>query len=251
MATIHSGGRAAMKSLDALDDAALAARAVRGDGPAFTELAQRHRALLSGATLWPVLGLTRDDLHQEALIGLLEACRAYQRERGEFSALAGACVRNRVRGAYRQSRQGKHRMLNDAYSIDLPDPRTPGADAARPSIADTLRARENDPVQVVEAREQLAEIAAALRALSPRHRAALASEGAATAKARWNARQRLQQLLDGGPTAWSARTDGRCYTDEQVNRALALVAQGSSLTAAAEAVGAGRTTVMRWVRKAA
>jgi DNA-directed RNA polymerase specialized sigma24 family protein len=253
MTALHeTTGTIALRPLGAYTDAVLASRAVRGDGPAFSELARRYRGLIRGATQWPPVGLTCEDLRQEALIGLLEACHAHDAGRGGYDLLAGACVRNRVRGARRTARRAKHRVLSDALSLDAPDRNVPDDDGELRSLGDRVADPVAvEPARVVATREQLAEISAALRALSPRQRAAVASEGEATAKDRYHARQRLRQLLDRGPAAWTARTDGRLYSQQQVDRALALVANGHSLTRAGAAVGANRTTVLRWLNRAA
>jgi hypothetical protein len=57
-----------------------------------------------------------------------------------------------------------------------------------------------------------------------------------------------QLLADGVP---ANRVDGRRFSDAQIAHALALVEAGASLTAAGAAVGATRTAVLRWRRKAA
>lgn len=80
-------------------DEALAAMATRGNGPAFSELARRHSRLVAWAMGRRAPGLASDDLRQEALVGLLEACHA-EREAGTFTAVAQDCVRRRVRKVY-------------------------------------------------------------------------------------------------------------------------------------------------------
>jgi hypothetical protein len=63
--------------------------------------------------------------------------------------------------------------------------------------------------------------------------------------------RRLEELLDQGATVAPARVDGRLYSDRQIERALALVAEGRCLREAGEAVGAAQTTVLRWLARAA
>jgi RNA polymerase sigma factor (sigma-70 family) len=235
-------------TLRSATDAALAARASRGDGEAFAQLAGRYRGLIAYVTRWPPRGMTREDLRQEALIGLFEACRAHDPERG-FDKLAGRCVRNRVWTAIRDAGAHKQRVLSDALGLD----QRAGAEGDReePTIAERLPARDgHDPATIAEARERLAELAVALRVLSPRYRDALLREDGDTARMRWHARQRLRRVLDKGP-ATSTREDGRRYTDEQIQHALALVANGESLHRAGAAVGAHHSTVLRWRRNAA
>jgi hypothetical protein len=66
--------------------------------------------------------------------------------------------------------------------------------------------------------------------------------------------RRLEELLDQGAPVAPARVDGRRYSDRQIERALALVAEGRCLREAGEAgeaVGAAQTTVLRWLARAA
>ncbi len=62
-------------SLGSVRDEFLAARASRGDGAAFAELARRYRPLIVSASKIRAAGLEFEDLRQEALIGLFVACR--------------------------------------------------------------------------------------------------------------------------------------------------------------------------------
>ena len=77
-----------MLLLSSCSDAELAARVVKGDGDAFAELAERYDWLIGWITRRPIPGLEREDEHQEALIGLLTACRDYDPARGSFGAIA-------------------------------------------------------------------------------------------------------------------------------------------------------------------
>jgi RNA polymerase sigma factor (sigma-70 family) len=233
-----------------LSEDTLARRSAHGDDRAFAELARRYRGLIMAVTRWPGRGVTREDLRQEALIGLFQACRAHDPSKGSFGKLAGACVRNRVWRAQAHAARAKHRVLTDALGLDHRN--GVDGDGEQLTIAERLPARDGvDPARVVEARERLAEISAALKALTPAYREALLRDDKATAKVRWHARRRLQQLLDEGAAQACSRTDGRRYSHEQIQHALALLAQGHSLKQAGAAVGAGHTTVLRWRQQAA
>jgi hypothetical protein len=74
-------------SLCAVTDAFLAVRAAAGDEAAFAELARRYRPLICSVTQRPPLGAEIEDLRQEALIGLFEACRAHDPAKGRFAGL--------------------------------------------------------------------------------------------------------------------------------------------------------------------
>lgn len=68
-------------------DGALAGRAARGDSVAFAELARRYDDLIGYGTRMPAWGHDREDERQEALIGLFEACRAFDPARGRSGRL--------------------------------------------------------------------------------------------------------------------------------------------------------------------
>jgi RNA polymerase sigma-H factor len=162
-------------------DEVLAQRAGAGDERAFGELARRYRGLIVYVTRRAPSGLSRDDLRQEALIGLFEACRAHDPSKGAFAQMAGACVRHRVWRAQLHARRAKHRVLTDALGLDHRD--GPAGDGEQLTIAERLPARDGvDPALVVEWRERLAELAAAVRALTPGYREALLGEGSVRAR---------------------------------------------------------------------
>jgi len=119
------------RGLDALgqrSDDELAALAVRGSGPAFTELARRHSRLVAGAMGRRVPGLGSDDLRQEALVGLLEACHA-GREPGSYTEVAEACVRRRVRAVHAEAVRSWFAVLDRPVVIGWPLPDTSSASA--------------------------------------------------------------------------------------------------------------------------
>src|SRR4051794_11601097 len=201
-------------SLRSVGDGSLVARVGKGGDVAFAELARRYGWLIARATRWAPAGLTREDLRQEALIGLFDACRVYDPGRGAFSTIAGACIRYHVIGAHFAATRPKRRILTDALSLDVCSAEGP----ENVVLGELLPAPEGaDPARVVELREELRELAAARR---------------------WRA---------GVPRLGK----GRLYSDEQVAQAVGLVREGATLTHAAAAVGASIMTVSRWVRKAA
>lgn len=196
-----------------LPDATLVARAATGDGDAFAELARRYAGLIRQTIRDRPFGLMHEDLRQEALIGLFEACRAYDPTRHRFGAVATVQVRHRVCEARKCAGRRKHRLLSEALRIDY----RPGDDD-RPTLADRLGSDHNDPARIVELREELRELA--------------------TTNGRRDRRLR-------------AASQTRQYGEADIATALELVAQGKTLREAGAAVGASHPTVMRWVRNAA
>jgi RNA polymerase sigma factor (sigma-70 family) len=197
-----------------LTDGTLAARARDGDGEAFAELARRYRGLIGHVTRQPAFGLEHDDQQQEALLGLFEACRAYDPAKGRFGAIATVCLRRRVWNARLTARARKHRILTEAVGLDRPI-----GDHTTATIADRLAAPErDDPARICELRDELRQRAASagtcneLRRLAPRRRR---------------------------------------YTATDIALARSLVANGKTLREAAATVGATHPTVLRWLRNAA
>ena len=200
-----------MLVLSSCSDAELAARVVEGDGVAFAELARRYHWLIGWLASRPIPGLERDDQRQEALIGLLQACRDFDSARGRFGAIATVCVRSRVLTARQRARQNRHRVLTDALRLE--HSARSDVDTTR-TLAEILPAGPGaDPAIVVELRDEL--------------------------------RVRLARRRRYGEAS------KRRFTDAQVTTALDLVAQGKTLREAGAAVGATHPTVMRWIRNAA
>jgi Homeodomain-like domain len=200
-----------MKLLEAHTDNALAARSVKGDGAAFAELARRYARLIDHATRRPALGLEREDQRQIALLALFEACRAADRERWDFGAIATVCIRRRVWNAVVSAHTGKHRVLSTAVPLHF----KAGEGEEGMSLAERIPARDgHDPALIVELREEL-------RCVARRH---------------------------GGNPRRSRR---RRFTDADRAQALALIADGKTQRQAAAAVGASHSTVGRWLESAA
>ena len=105
--------------------------AQRGDRHAEDELVRRYEPLVQRA----VRGLKlppwceRDDVAQEARLGLVTAMHEWRAERGAFPAFAQRCVRNRALLAVISASRQKHHALNLATSLeeniieDAPNPR--------------------------------------------------------------------------------------------------------------------------------
>ena len=146
------------------------------------ELLRRYepliRAVVSRARL--PHGCDRDELAQEARLGLLGAIRAWQPNRGPFGAFAAHCARAHVIKALDRAGARKHQLLSLAVSLDPPSsrwviPPDPAGDMLRASLYDVIpsRSRLDQPVAMLLAREQLDRVLAALPALTAKERAAL------------------------------------------------------------------------------
>jgi hypothetical protein len=253
-------------SLVGVRDEFLAARASRGDGAAFAELARRYHRLLCAASVYPPPGLEFEDLRQEALLGLFEACRR-QASAPQGAGFAGFAwfarryVRWRVTKARTHARTRKHHVLSRATVKDQQAWQRVELSAPAPAAS--------DPAMVVQLRDDLRELAKrpSLRALpgvrGDDRRRRYTNEQIDHALELIKQGQTLQQAaLAAGVTedqigrwvrrAGVQRTAGRhYYTDAEKAHALALVDAGASFAKAGAAVGASHSTVYKWRQKAA
>jgi RNA polymerase sigma-H factor len=161
-----------------LSERALLAAAQRDDQRAQTELLRRYDPLVQ-ATLRPIRlpqRVDREDIVQEARIGLLCAMRAWRPGRAAFPAFAARCIRNRVIMVLNNAGRQKHKILNGAYSLDAPIQQTAGGrmlDSGAVASCHELPGADADPEATVLVREQLAAVLAALPTLTLRERQAL------------------------------------------------------------------------------
>jgi DNA-directed RNA polymerase specialized sigma24 family protein len=252
-------------SLERLRDEFLSVRASRGDGAAFAELARRYRPLIVSASIDPPPGVEFEDLRQEALIGLFEACRRKARTPdgpglAGFAWFARRYVRWRVMKARTHARTRKHHVLSHATVRD--DEAWQRVELSAPAPA------ASDPAVVVQLRAELRELAnrPSLRALPGvrsddgrrrytneqiDHALELVKQGQTVQQAALAAGASVDQVGKWVKRAGVQRTAGRHYYSEaEKAHALALVDGGASLAKAGAAVGATGPTVLRWRRKA-
>lgn len=91
-----------------VEESALIASAKGGDEAAFALLAERYHGFLQSCiSSLPVPAHEKEDLMQEALIGLMRAVRSYDGVSSRFSTYVAACVRNSIVSWLR--RYGKQR----------------------------------------------------------------------------------------------------------------------------------------------
>jgi RNA polymerase sporulation-specific sigma factor len=147
-------------------------------------------------------GCDREDLAQEARVGLLSAIRAWRPERGAFPAFADRCVTNQALLALQAACAHKHQVLSLAISLDSPHegPASPADGGRAPALLDTLAAPRDpraDPEARLLLREQLMSVRHALPELTPSERARLAMA------LNGQSYQRLPPTLNGTPKAAS------------------------------------------------
>jgi RNA polymerase sporulation-specific sigma factor len=155
--------------------------AQRGERGAQEELVRRFEPLIQ-RVVWKLRlpqGCDREDLAQEARVGLLAAIRAWRPERGPFPAFADRCVTNQALLALQAACAHKHQVLSLAISLDSPQERSanPADDGRAPALLDILAAPRDtraDPEARLLVLEQLTGVLRALPALTPSERAGLA-----------------------------------------------------------------------------
>lgn len=92
-----------------VEEIALVASAKNGDEAAFGALADKYHGFLSGyVTSLSVPEREKEDLMQEALIGLLRAVRSYDGVSSRFATYVSTCVQNSVISYLR--RYAKHKL---------------------------------------------------------------------------------------------------------------------------------------------
>jgi RNA polymerase sigma factor (sigma-70 family) len=159
-----------------LYERALLDAARRGQWHAQEELLHRYEPLVRATVrrLRIPARVDREDLAQEARVGLLYAIRGWNPARGPFRALAARCVHNQVMKALDAACAEKHAPLSGAQPLDLPSPASPGARQDLGwSREEVLRSRLGDPEASVLWREQLAMVTRTLPALSEKERAVI------------------------------------------------------------------------------
>lgn len=98
----------------------LALRAADGDQGAFERLARRFGGMLHlVVSRYFLAGAEREDLEQEALIGLHKATLSFDPGRGaQFATFARLCVERQVLSALKRATSGRQEVLTHAVRLD-------------------------------------------------------------------------------------------------------------------------------------
>lgn len=93
-------------------------RAKNGDNQAVTEIMQSYKGLvLSVANRFYLVCGTKDDLLQEGMIGIYNAIKNFDENKGTFPAFVELCVRSQIKTAVTKSLTDKNLPLNDYVDI--------------------------------------------------------------------------------------------------------------------------------------
>ena len=148
--------------------------AQQGDRAALLELVRAYEPLVQ-RVVWRLrlpLGCEREDLAQEARVGLLTAIRAWRPERGPFPAFADRCVTNQALLALQAAARQKHQVLSRAMHLEAGAGGRHNAEESAPALSlhDMLAAPRDariDPEARLLVREQLESVLQALPTLTP------------------------------------------------------------------------------------
>lgn len=101
-------------------DETLAVMAQNGDEDALERLLERYKPLVRKlAQRYFIRGADRDDVIQEAMIGLFKAVHSFNRDQGyPFAALAKKSCEMSIIDAVRRADTQKNSFLNDSLSLD-------------------------------------------------------------------------------------------------------------------------------------
>ncbi len=135
-------------------DEELVRRLRAGQDAALSELLDRYRGLARGrARSYFLVGADREDLMQEAMIGLYKAVRDFNEDVGvPFPSFAETCVTRQLLTAIKAASRKKHGPLNSYVSISSPVP-APGEDGV---VAAELPAGASaDPAELVISAERI------------------------------------------------------------------------------------------------
>jgi RNA polymerase sporulation-specific sigma factor len=176
--------------------------AQRGDRRAEDELVRRYEPLVRRAVL--ILKLPprceRDDLAQEARLGLVTAMREWRPERGAYAAFAQRCVKNQALLAVIAAARHKHQFLNHAVSLDENLLEDSSVRRRNLRLVDRLAPSddaESDPESRLLVREQIDVVLHALPTLTAPERAAVSGALSGLSNGQ------LAQALDVTPKAAS------------------------------------------------
>jgi RNA polymerase sporulation-specific sigma factor len=151
---MHRAPRSIPMALDRRTDIELVTLSQRGCDDALSALIERYRRFARAkARGYFLVGADRDDVEQEALIGLFKAARDFRPEHNaSFRAFAELCITRQIITAIKAATRQKHQALNQYVSIS-PRP----ADEGGPRIVEELvsvHQPELDPAEGVVAADR-------------------------------------------------------------------------------------------------
>lgn len=127
-----------------------------GDDAALGELLDRYRRFArSKARSYFLVGADREDIVQEAMIGLYKAVRDYEpAHQSSFRSFAELCVTRQILTAIKTATRQKHVPLNSYVSFDRPYDDDPSR-----TVGESLAVENDaDPLAILIASDELAQL---------------------------------------------------------------------------------------------
>lgn len=134
-----------MGEVQQLSEDILIAKAQEKDEAAIAEILRRYSKLAKSIShLYFIPGGEREDLEQEALIGLHEAIQSFNPQYNtSFAAFAKLCIKRELITAVKTANRKKHEILNKSSSID-----DKGNSSERRSLLELLPTANNNPEEI-------------------------------------------------------------------------------------------------------
>lgn len=130
----------------------LVEKAQQGDMAATENIIRHFRKEINGkAQLYYIAGADRDDVVQEAMIGLYKAIKTFDVNGGAgFDTYANLCMRRQILDAIRSANREKHEPLNNSVSINKMVAPRDGADYDETTLEETLQGNAADDIDVMK-----------------------------------------------------------------------------------------------------
>lgn len=139
-------------------DEQLVSRAQAGDETAMRTLIERYDNVAAWtATRFFIQSADREDLHQEALLGLFKAVRDYKPGLGSFQSFAFLCCKRQIYTVVKTATREKHELLTWASRSAVND------DGDEIASVDTVEDPRSDTVSLLHRRAQVAAVVAVVR----------------------------------------------------------------------------------------
>ena len=128
-------------------DEALCRLAGLGDEEAAEILIRRYKGMaLRKSRAYFLAGADKEDALQECMIGIFEAIRSYQPDRGAgFATFVSLCMDRSMISAVRSATKQKNRALNESVSLDGPIPGQSENDENPKTLMEVLEDSETAP----------------------------------------------------------------------------------------------------------
>jgi RNA polymerase sigma-H factor len=152
---VKEGPARTFVAIDEMADEELISRHRDGDGRAMDALLMRYRNFArSKARSYFLVGADKEDIVQEAMIGLYKAVRDFSAEKEtSFRAFAEVCVTRQIITAIKMATRQKHIPLNTYVSLSKPLVTEEEPDR---SLMDVLQTTQvTDPAELVISSEEL------------------------------------------------------------------------------------------------